>query len=279
MERHDFLSIVHKRYRPRNYLEIGVFTGQGLARSTTRTIGVDPEPKINKAKLARDLKLVEATSDEFFAQPDAISWFPEGVIDLTFIDGLHIFEFVLRDFMNAERLSAPSSVVIFDDVLPRSVAEAARNRHTMVWTGDTYKILLVLERYRPDLVIIPVNTKPTGTLLVLGLDPTNTVLVDHYDEIVKEYVTEDPQSVPREILHRSTAADPKRLADSQVWQQLAEARESATPVPSVKDLRSLRGTARFRLVPPLDDPWPPTRGYSATRYARLAMRKLVNATR
>ena len=248
MERHDFLSIVHKRFRPRNYLEIGVFTGQGLARSTTRTIGVDPEPKINKPKLACDLKLVEATSDEFFAQPDAISWFPEGVIDLTFIDGLHIFEFVLRDFMNAERLSAPSSVVIFDDVLPRSFAEAARNRHTMVWTGDTYKILLVLERYRPDLVIIPVNTKPTGTLLVLRLDPTNTVLVDHYDEIVKEYVTEDPQSVPREILRRSTAADPKLLVDSAVWQQLARARESGTSVPSVEDLRSLRGTAKFRPV-------------------------------
>lgn len=270
MERHDFLSIVHKRYQPRNYLEIGVFVGSGLAQSTTRTIGVDPDPRI-KVKLACDLKLVKATSDHFFAQPDAISWFPEGVIDFAFIDGLHIFEFVLRDFMNTERLSAPSSVVIFDDVLPRSVAEAARNRHTFLWAGDTYKILLVLERYRPDLTIIPINTDPTGILLVLGLDPTNTVLAEHYDEIVREYATEDPQPVPDEVLHRSTAADPKLLAQSPVWQQLAEARASGTPVPSVKDLRSLRGTAQFQLVPPPDEPWP-KRGY-----ARRAMRKLADA--
>lgn len=270
MERHDLLSLVHKRYQPRNYLEIGVDVGLGLARSTTRTIGIDPHFRI-EAELACDLQLAKATSDDFFAKQDAIAWFAEGAIDFAFIDGLHIFEFVLRDFMNVERLSTPWSVVIFDDVFPRSVAEAARNRYTRSWAGDTYKILLVLERYRPDLTIIPVNTEPTGTLLVLGLDPTNTVLAEHYDEIVKEYATEDPQSVPHEILFRTAAADPKLLLDSPVWLQLAEARKSRTPVPLVKDLRSLRGTAQFQLVSPPEEPWPPK-----PRYAKRALRKMVD---
>ncbi len=270
MNRHEFLSIVHEHYQPRNYLEIGIAEGRGLAQSTTRTIGVDPAFHIN-VEVACDLKLVKATSDDFFARSDAISWFPEGVVDFTFIDGLHRFEFALRDFMNAERMSAPSSIVIFDDIFPRSVAEAARNRHTLFWAGDTYKVMLVLERYRPDLTIVPINTEPTGLLLVLGLDPTSTALARHYDEIAMEYTTPDPQSVPAEVLHRRSAADPKLVADSPVWHQLAAARENGTPVPSVEALRSLRGTAQFHLVPPADEPWP--------GYFRTARRMLARAIR
>jgi hypothetical protein len=243
MNRHEFLHVVHTRFQPRNYLEIGINKGQGLALSTTRTIGVDPEFGITE-ELACDLKLVKATSDDFFARADAISWFPEGIIDLTFIDGLHLFEYALRDFMNAERLSAPLSVVVFDDVLPRSVEEAARDRHTGAWAGDTYKVILALERYRPDLVIVPLDTRPTGLLLVLGLDPTSTVLADHYDEIMAQYVVGDPQSVPDAILNRQTAADPQLVADSPVWPELAAARDSGAAVDFTADLRSLRGSAR-----------------------------------
>src|SRR5437660_8241483 len=153
MNRHEFLGVVHERYRPRSYLEIGINDGLGLAQSSTRTIGVDPGFRI-EVELGCDLKLIKATSDEFFARDDAMSWFPQGVVDFTFIDGLHIFEFALRDFMNAERLSTPASVVVLDDVLPRSVSEAARNQHTLFWAGDTYKVTAVLERYRPDLTTV-----------------------------------------------------------------------------------------------------------------------------
>ncbi|HEX4539841.1 MAG TPA: class I SAM-dependent methyltransferase, partial [Acidimicrobiales bacterium] len=168
MDRHQFLRVVHERYRPRSYLEIGINDGLGLAQSTTRTIGVDPDFRI-EVELACDLELVKATSDEFFARADAVSWFSDGVVDFTFIDGLHIFEFALRDFMNTERLSTPASVVVLDDMLPRSASEAARNKHTLLWAGDVYKVAAVLERYRPDLTTVLLDTEPTGLLLVLGL--------------------------------------------------------------------------------------------------------------
>jgi hypothetical protein len=242
MDRHEFLSAVHEHYRPRSYLEIGVNDGLGLARSRTRTIGVDPDFCIT-VDLACDLKLVKATSDDFFARPDVVSWFREGVVDFAFIDGLHLFEYALRDFINTERLSTATSVVVFDDVLPRSVSEAARHQHTMMWAGDVYKVTAVLERYRRDLTTILLDTEPTGMLLVLGLDPTSGVLADHYVEIVGEYSTDDPQQVPDEILNRRRAADPQLVADSQVWGELAESRESGGPVPSFKALRTLRGTA------------------------------------
>jgi hypothetical protein len=255
MDRHEFLSAVHERYRPRSYLEIGIDEGHGLARSATRTIGVDPHFHLT-TEVACDLKLVRATSDEFFARPDAISWFPEEVVDLTFIDGLHLFEFALRDFMNAERTSGPCSAIIFDDIFPRSVAEASRERHTLFWAGDTYKVMLALERFRPDLAVIPLDTQPTGLLLVLGLDPESKVLAARYEDIVAEYAARDPQRVPDEVLCRKNAADPKLVVNSDVWRELAAGRDGGIASSSLSALRSLRGTAKFSLVPPEDEVWP-----------------------
>jgi hypothetical protein len=254
LNRHGFLTGLHEHLAPRSYLEIGVNDGRGLARSRTRTIGVDPAFKVT-AELGCDLQLVKATSDDFFARADAIDWFPEKVVDLTFVDGLHIFEFALRDFINAERCSGPASVVVFDDMLPRSVDEAARDRHTVAWTGDVYKVAQVLADYRPDLTVVPINTAPTGLLLVVGLDPASTVLTDHYDEILATYVTPDPQQVPIEVMHRKAAAEPETVLAEAVWADLAAARTSGGPHPdSMASLRALRGTSTYVWRQPAPDP-------------------------
>ena len=217
MNRHQFLTQVHATYQPRNYLEVGVNTGKSLTLSRVPTIAIDPAFRIIW-EVNCDLSLVKATSDDFFARPDPVGHFKEKAIDFAFIDGLHVFEFALRDFMNVEKNAAPTSVVVFDDMLPRSIDEAARDQHTSLWAGDVFKVALVLARYRPDLICIPMNTQPTGVLLVLGLDPANTVLHDNYDEIVKEYAVEDPQPVPWERSERHRATWPRRLsAGCQFW--------------------------------------------------------------
>jgi hypothetical protein len=117
--------------------------------------------------------------------------------------------------------------------------------------------MAVLERYRPDLTLVPIDTAPTGLLVVMGLDPTSKVLAEHYDEIMQTELTGDPQHVPDDVLHRRTAADPYRVVDSPVWAELAAARDEPGPVAGIEKLRSLRGTARFTLVPPQEEPWPP----------------------
>jgi hypothetical protein len=254
MELHAFLRSFHDRFAPRSYVEIGVRQGHGLACSRTRTIGVDPDYRV-RVELACDLKLVKATSDEFFARPDALDWFPEKVIDLTFIDGMHLFEFALRDFMNAERLSAPTSVVVLDDVMPRSVDEAARDRITVDWTGDVFKVVQVLQRYRPELVLVPVDTEPTGVVVVAGLDPSSSVLTDRYDEIVAEYVASDPQHVPDAVIHRREAADPDKLLAAAGWDRLVSARGTAAPADALAELVALRGTASYIHVPPVARPF------------------------
>ena len=142
---------------------------------------------------------------------------------------MHWFEFALRDLINVERHASSGGVIIFDDVLPRTTDEAARERVTKFWAGDVFRIIGVLEAYRPDLVVEVVDTQPTGLLVVLSRVPESTVLHDHYDEIVSASVRPDPQAVPAAILARDGAVDPQSLLASPVWDDLLAARDGGLP--------------------------------------------------
>jgi len=225
MQRHEFLRRLHRRTKPKTYLEIGVNSGASLRLSRARTIAIDPQFKIIHP-LRCNLVMAKSTSDDYFAQPDAFAHFRGKPIDLAFIDGMHLFEFALRDFINIERETDWTSVVVFDDMLPRNVQEAARDRETRAWTGDVYKVILTLREYRPDLVLLPVDTAPTGVLLALAPDRTSTVLQDKYDEIEKRFVVPDPQTVPDEILTRECAFDPEEVLAASFWDVIASGRES-----------------------------------------------------
>jgi hypothetical protein len=248
MRRHEFLGHLHRVVAPRNYLEIGVSDGRSLTLAGVPAIGIDPAPKV-KTQLGPDAKVVRATSDAFFARADPLEHLRNerrsfqdrllgrppvarahgsATLDLAFIDGMHLFEFALRDFMNVERHASWTSVIVFDDVLPRDVDEAARDRHTKFWAGDVFKIIDVLRRYRPELVILPADTAPTGTLVVIGADAENRVLQTAYDEIVRTWLAPDPQVLPGSILSRRDAAAPERIVGADVWPDIIRAREDGT---------------------------------------------------
>jgi hypothetical protein len=219
----EFLAGLHQALEPRTYLEIGIRSGSSLALSRARSLGIDPEFTVRE-ELACPVTLARTTSDEYFARPRPLAPLGGTPPDLAFIDGMHLFEFALRDFINVERNARWSSVVVFDDMLPRQVDHAARDRHTRLWTGDVFKIVPVLRTYRPDLTLLLADTAPTGLLLVLGLDPGSTVLQDNYDAILAEHVVPDPQVVPEDVLSRKGALDPARLLRSPVWGALRRGR-------------------------------------------------------
>ena len=225
MTRHQVLQQLHRALAPRTYFEIGVRWGDSLALSRARSIGVDPAFKI-RCELHCDLRTFAETSDDFFARADAFDHFDGSPIDLAFIDGMHLSEFALRDFINVERRCARGSVVLIDDVLPRNNLEAYRLRRSKSWAGDVYKLHGVLRRLRPDLVLVPLNTKPTGTLVVANLDPESSVLQDAFDGLGDELTSPDPQSVPDDILTRRVAVAPELLLASEVWQQAVELRNA-----------------------------------------------------
>ncbi len=196
-----FLGQVHAALRPRGYLEIGVRHGRSLSLAGCPSVAVDPWPEL-EAPAGPEVSLFAETSDWFFElhAKEALA----GPVDLAFIDGAHRFENVLRDFMNVERYSHPATLVVIDDVFPNHAAQAHRERHTQVWTGDVWKIIPCLKRHRPDLLLVPIDTAPTGMLLVLGCKRGHRVLCERYNPIVREILALD--SVPPvEILDRDGA--------------------------------------------------------------------------
>lgn len=196
-DKHRLLESLHRTLEPARYLEIGVQRGQSLALAQCDAIGVDPMPAVRGA-LPEKARLMTMTSDEFFKgpAPSLLSNPPE----LVFIDGMHLFEYALRDFMNVEKYSSPRTLVVMDDVFPVHPAQAERRRRTRTWTGDVWKVYEILRRRRPDLFLLPLNTSPTGLLLIAGLNPANRSLWDSYDALVQEYSGQ--ASVPADILDR-----------------------------------------------------------------------------
>jgi hypothetical protein len=218
----DFLAAVHGTFAPRTYLEIGVARGHSLSLSGCRSIGIDPEFLVDQP-LPAPTSLVRMTSDEYFA---GLSSSPFGDLptDLAYIDGMHHLENALMDFINIESYCQTSSVVMFDDVLPRSTEEASRERQTQEWTGDVFRVGAVLKRYRPDLTLTVVATDPTGTLMVTNLDPNNRSLAGSFEDITRDYVQPDPQPVPRQVLERRGAVAPAKVLASALWDELRAGR-------------------------------------------------------
>ena len=182
---YGLLRRAHQILEPERYLEIGVHEGHSLAfvQTGTRSVGVDPEPKVENPP--ENSVIVSATSDAFFADPDLVDLLG-GPVDLAFVDGLHLYEQTLRDFINVEHHADPDGVILIHDCLPIDEMTAARERTTVVWSGDVWKVVVALRRHRTDLTVTTVDVEPTGLAIVTGLDPNSTVLADDYAAIVEE---------------------------------------------------------------------------------------------
>lgn len=171
MTRYEFLANLHRILKPKVYLEVGVQHGVSLelARGAEVAIGIDPHP-ITTPK--GNQVLFAMTSDHYFEHVGLT----RAPIDLAFIDGMHLYEYALRDFANIEENSHVDSVIVFDDVLPYNQRIAAREQPPGDWTGDVWKVYYLLKWNRPDLNLMLVNTAPTGALVVTNPDPGNMTL-------------------------------------------------------------------------------------------------------
>jgi hypothetical protein len=185
----EVLRAVHRALAPRTYLEIGVETGGTLALATgaSLAVGVDPADYPLEHALPAGASVVRETSDAFFANRTRESVFGEHSVDLAFIDGMHLFEYALRDFTNVESWCSPTSTVILHDCIPLAPVAAERERRTRFWVGDTYKLVWALARHRPDLKIRTVLTPPSGLVVIRRLDPTSSTLGRHQAEIEREF--------------------------------------------------------------------------------------------
>lgn len=185
----DLIKRIHEHFRPRTYVEIGVALGStiALAGAETLAIGVDPAPQV-EGTLPGRARIVAETSDDFFASHDLRKEFAGLPLDLAFIDGMHLFEYVLRDFINLERNGTPGTTILLHDCYPLDELTAARQRLTVFWTGDVWKLTVCLKKYRPDLRIHTLAAPPSGLAVIRGLDPASTVLSAQFDSLCGEFI-------------------------------------------------------------------------------------------
>jgi len=178
--------------KPRTYLEVGVFLGRSLAlaKPPTLAIGIDPEPRLPGAPAANH-RIFAETSDEFFAHRDVRAEFGGLPVDLAFIDGMHHFECALRDFANLERACTRDSTILIHDCFPRDRESAERTQHGTFWSGDIWRLVVLLKKYRPDLAIDTIGAPPTGLGVVRHLDPGSRYLAEHHDRLCAEFMALD----------------------------------------------------------------------------------------
>jgi hypothetical protein len=193
---YDLLARLQKLLQPRTYVEIGIRTGESfaLAKTAVRSVAIDPAPDL-KAALPAGARLFKLTSDDFFASHDLRAELGNKAVDLAFIDGMHLFEFALRDFINLEKHCGPASTILVHDCYPQDAVSSARERTTVFWSGDVWKLVPCLKKYRPDLLIATVDSPPTGLTVIRRLDPNSTVLSQNLEKIYAEFIPRQYEDV------------------------------------------------------------------------------------
>jgi hypothetical protein len=222
----EFLQSLHVRRRVRRYLEIGTQHGASLRLARGNAVAIDPEftLKIRLWSLRRRIHLgsrihlrsrghqrsdaqphprihlFKTTSDAYFSSHDPRDALG-GPIELAFIDGMHLSEYVLRDFIHVERHCSPGSMIVLHDAVPQNFAMTERERRTggrqdkslaQAWTGDVWRILPLLRRERPDLRIEVLDCPPTGLVLITNLDPASRTLQARLNQLTRELTTGTP---------------------------------------------------------------------------------------
>ncbi len=203
----DVISAIDTYLKPGSYLEIGTHDGASLRRVSCPSIAIDPKFIIDCDVIGTKPACLafQMTSDAFFEKHNP-KQLMGGPVKLAFLDGMHRFEFLLRDFINLEKHCVPNSLIMLHDCFPLTVTMTERvyagvnrpgiekvkskedfKRPAFWWTGDVWKVLWILQKYRPELISIHLDAAPTGLSLLTGLNPESTVLEDNYFRIVHEF--------------------------------------------------------------------------------------------
>ncbi|MDZ4088843.1 MAG: class I SAM-dependent methyltransferase [Tabrizicola sp.] len=190
MPYYRFLRSLHEACLFDWYLEVGCRSGESFAPVRSKTVAVDPffQAEINIIGKKPALHVFQATSDDFFASGFLAR--NDIRLGLAFLDGMHLFEFLLRDFIHTEAAMAPSGVILLHDCVPYGPGMTTRDLARLPkgsWTGDVWKLIPILQRWRPELTLTTLDCRSTGLVCVSGLDPANRVLADSYDRILAEF--------------------------------------------------------------------------------------------
>ena len=229
MNRHELLRRLHEHLAPRTYLETGVNLGRSMALSRVPSIGIDPEFSVT-SELQADVHLARTSSDEFFARRRPLAHLPIPVVDLAFIDGMHLSEYALRDLVVAVERFHPAD------------QRAGRRRHAAGHRrdGQPHADDVALDRRRLQGQRRPARAAPRPGRRRGGhradrdlsrpparRDTTRGSWRATTPGSPSGRWCPTPQTVPDEVLRRTRAIAPEELLSAIDWSALRAARQSA----------------------------------------------------
>ena len=124
--RYDIINKIIIKRNYTSYLEIGCFKDETFNQiNIKKKIGVDPVSGGN----------LRMTSDKFFIEN-------KEKFDLIFIDGLHVYEQVIKDIFNSIKVLKENGIILVHDCLPRKLWYQTPIRMSDTWNGDVWKAIV-----------------------------------------------------------------------------------------------------------------------------------------
>ncbi len=124
--RFDIINKIISKRNYTSYLEIGCFKNETFNKiNIKKKIGVDPVSGGN----------LRMTSDHFFKEN-------KEKFDLIFIDGLHVYEQVIKDIFNSINVLKENGIILVHDCLPRKLWYQTPTRMSDTWNGDVWKAIV-----------------------------------------------------------------------------------------------------------------------------------------
>jgi len=135
--RYDLINFLITKHRYKSYLEIGTQNSVcGSSVVCERKVGVDPSPI---QRLPNDFNLHFGNESNLFFDNN------KETFDIIFIDGLHTYEQVKQDFLNACDFLSDNGCIVLHDCLPTTSERAKSFNEGGIWNGDCYRFIQDLE--------------------------------------------------------------------------------------------------------------------------------------
>jgi hypothetical protein len=212
MDRSEVIQYLVDKKKYNRYLEIGVFNGEVFFKiKAPKKYAVDPvfrfvrETKYKmmfKNSSNVNAKYFTKTSDDFFKE-DAPALFGKKKIDICFIDGMHEFDFVLRDTINTLDYLDEDGVIILHDCNPLtaeaevSYEEWVKRGFTGEWNGDVWKIIVYLKSKRDDINVFTLDTDQGLGIITKGIPQAK---LNFTEEQIRQFTFKDLDANRKEWL-------------------------------------------------------------------------------
>jgi hypothetical protein len=167
----DLINYFIKKNNYSSYLEIGCDQDEVFSKINIDKTGVDP----NSGGTER------LTSDDFFKKN-------KSSFDIIFIDGLHVYDQVKRDILNAVNVLNENGAILIHDCLPNKIWEQNVPRMNGSWTGDVWKVIPFLRSMEnidvytcaADRGVGIIFKRPNRNILKLNLDFKKLTFKNYY---------------------------------------------------------------------------------------------------